>query len=483
MMRVLFCCMLMGVLLGVAAAQAPVPMPQPKAPAAEADPAGEGAPQEEVSPQEAPPLSPAAPRILPREETPGKEAGNAGARGGEGVDFARKYPELPAGPGFTPDHAAYFRALIEGRQEEFPEAAADSAVFAGRALAKALAALPPDTETARAALAWLDGVYALLNTESGATVQRGLSAAFREHAVRLDGALKASPESDMERVQCAMQACLSLALYGDAALLKQWVAPPDALVNFYRRTGALLYDGGVLDSAQFESLATLFEAVPPALHGIAAVMVPEGMGMSSAEAGLSTPGYVLDITAVPMGVYSPPELFLTPARAYSVPDFALQAAVQVTRAVQALQFGRRPELAQRRAAILATAGPHATRYLRQDVSPLYFQQRPEEFLPLTAALWFADSTRAFDMAIDFMRLRENESLDALLLLADLFSGGGDTTLVFQISPEGRVQSGAAPLRRTLVAPGIAFVSGIGIGGTLWTFEFNAAGGVAAGRYE
>lgn len=483
MNRVVCCLALALALLRMAAVQPPVPAPPPDANAAESALPAEGSTPEAGPDSEAPSLSPAAPRFLPRERASGRETGAPGARSDTMIDFSKKYADLPAATGFTAEHAAYFRGLIETRQEEFPEAISDSGVFAARALAKALSATPPDTTTARAALAWLDGLYALLNTDSGAAMQGGLSSAFKEHTVKLDAVLRVTPESDADLVQCAMQACLSLALYGDATLLKQWVSPPESLVSFYRRTGALLFDGDALDSAQFESLATLFEAVPPALHGIAAVIVPEGMGLSSAAAGLITPGYVLDIGAVPMGVYSAPELFLAPARAYSVPEFALQAATQVTRAVQALQFARRPELAQRRAAILSTAGPHATRYLRQDVSPLYFQQNPEELLPLTAALWFADSVRAFDMAIDFMRLRENESLDALLLLADLFSGGSDTTLTFQISPEGRVQSAPAPLRRTLVAPGLAYVSGIGIGGTLWTFEFNAAGGVAAGRYE
>lgn len=88
-----------------------------------------------------------------------------------------------------------------------------------------------------------------------------------------------------------------------------------------------------------------------------------------------------------------------------------------------------------------------------------------------------DSSLAFYQGMELLKLRENEALDAVLLLADMLSGGGGSTLLFATDPLGRVVSEETALRRVAASPDLAFVTGIGIAGKLWTFDLNGQGGV------
>jgi len=58
----------------------------------------------------------------------------------------------------------------------------------------------------------------------------------------------------------------------------------------------------------------------------------------------------------------------------------------------------------------------------------------------------------------------------------MLSGGGASTLTFRTDALGRVSSQETPLRRVLAAPDLAYVTGIGVEGTLWSFVLNAHGG-------
>ncbi len=159
------------------------------------------------------------------------------------------------------------------------------------------------------------------------------------------------------------------------------------------------------------------------------------------------------------------------------PEFTLEAAVQLMRLIQSVQFGQRPELVHRRNTILNTAGLEPTRYLRRFIPPAVYQANPDELAPLTSYLYFLDSERAFFMAMELLGYRENQAIDAVMLVADVLSGGGNTTLLLHIDPAGIVTSEPASIRRTQMEPGLPYASGLTVDGYLWTFELNDRGGI------
>jgi hypothetical protein len=274
-----------------------------------------------------------------------------------------------------------------------------------------------------------------------------------------------------------MQCCLTLQMFIDPSHLADALTLTRPVAAFHREHGIFVFEGGLLSEAHWASLSSLFAAVPPVLHQVVAVVVPEGAGLDAAAAQLEAPGLVLDVFAAPMELASNPMEFIPRVGYRDAPEFTLGAAVQLVRAIQHVQFGLRPELRDWRDAIAVRAGARPSRYLRRTVPPEVYLADPDALLPVTAYLWFLDSGRAFFQAMELMKVKESEALDALLLLADLLSAGGGETLLFETSPDGAVRSTATPVQRTPFAPGVAIVSGFALGGEFWRFEMNDNGGV------
>lgn len=387
------------------------------------------------------------------------------------------YPDLPADRGFAEVHRAFWEGVILASGEDAAIVVEDSATFAAESIVDALDPEVMDGGSLGRALAWLDSLYPRLDETMRANVTTSMGKAFGAANIDIRPLLEVGPESDFAEVSAAMQTCMTLALYTGASTLHRWIQIPEVTRGFLERHGIMLFDNGILDPQQLDCLGSLFDAIPFTVHGVVGVVVPQGMRAQAEAFGLRTPGLVLDIDSIPMNVYSQPEEFFPPNRQYAVPEFTLSAGMQLMRATQFVQFQQRPELGHRRNTILASASGYATRYVRQLIAPSVYQSNPSELLPLSSYVWFMDSARAWAMALDLYRLEENEAADALLLVADTLSGGSDTTLEFKIAPTGRVESQPVPLRRTILSPGIAYASGIGIDGTLWSFSFDGNGGV------
>lgn len=350
-----------------------------------------------------------------------------------------------------------------------------SGVFAAAGAAAALHAAPPDFDALAGALRWLDSIADRLAPEHKNTVTEGVRGAMSDAPPDLTGMLRVFPGSDPAIARLGMQTALTLARFAGSADLKAWLQLPLTTQVFFENAHVLLFDNGALDPAQLESLASLFRAVSPALHGVTALVVPEGMGIDASQAGLMSPGVILNIASIPMDIASNPAEFIPRLGVVSAPEFTLAAATQLLRAVQFTQGRQRPELFQRRNFILNNAAAFQERYLRRSIEPGIYFANPDELIPLTGYLWFLDSERAFYMALDLLQLGQHPPMDTLLLLADMLSGGHSETLIFQIGPDGTVNSKAVPLRRRPMGPGLYLVSGLNLAGVRWGFDFNEAG--------
>jgi hypothetical protein len=312
--------------------------------------------------------------------------------------------------------------------------------------------------------------------------------------VDLTGALAPGPESSGPTAMLAMQICLTLAVYAGpesqqtsmGALLRL----PDRMRAFWQSTGVFLFDNGALSDAQAASLDSLMRSFPSNLHEVAALVAPDAYGLDPALPGLVVARQLVPVPPIGMDVETDPEEFVVPGLSPIAPDFTATVAANVFRAVQSVQFARRPHLALRRDAILTRSGGRDVSYLRRGVAPEVYLDNPAEFLPMTAYVWLINSDAAFRMAMDLFRLSQSAPLESLLLIADILSNGSDGTLTFAISPAGVVSSGPTPIGRALIedvavpAPvmpdGIALlpnpqVNSIRMLGEIWEFSLGPSG--------
>jgi hypothetical protein len=152
-----------------------------------------------------------------------------------------------------------------------------------------------------------------------------------------------------------------------------------------------------------------------------------------------------------------------------MPEFTAMTARQIAVLIQQRELMRRPELVLRRKILLETALIRANTPLRGFLAPGGYSG-PDDFYPALAMLWFNGAEIALQAAYALNVQGEVEPLYALLLTADLFSGGGDTTLLFAANSNGDIIRREAVLHRNSIVPGRAYVTGVAAGGTIISFD-------------
>ncbi len=254
------------------------------------------------------------------------------------------------------------------------------------------------------------------------------------------------------------------------------------------RFGILLFDNAGLAEAQVAALHSVLEAIPADLHRISAFVVPETTGLEPASTQLTAQGQVVFLPAVAMGLTTEAAEFTRDDGQPVAPAFTVTAAQQVIRAVQEVQFERRPELRTRRDMIIANAGDEPGLYLRRTVAPEVYLENPDELLPSVAFPYAIDAWRTFRMAMELFAHRRRHGLDSYLLLADMLSGGSENTLLLHTDADGRLHATPAPIGRGIVQRvrlphdrsqrvDMEFLNRLVISEREWLFRFSDLGGV------
>jgi hypothetical protein len=391
---------------------------------------------------------------------------------------------------FTGSLMEFWDHVVHQAGAEAERPAGISAVCAAEAASTGLGRLADNGPTVTpdailVPLVWLEQVSPLLKPDTRRAVFGTLSEPLKGKPLDLVGILRPGPDAPPGLNRMGMQIGLTFNDYAGRepagrSAVGEYLRLPNWMRTFWEPTGILVFDNGALTPAQLTSLESLVRHIPPELHLITALIVPEATGIDPARPGIVTAGQLVYISAIPLERLTNPEEFIRHTGQPIAPEFTVMAAQQILRAVQTVQFTRRPWLVGRRDTILARARDHRERYLRRFVPPAAYLDRPDELLPQTGYLWFIDSVAAFWMALDYARLREREAMEAVLLLADVLSNGGNTTLLFATDPAGQVTSMETPITRLhMEAPGIRVdhVNGIKVLDTLWAFQLNPAGAV------
>jgi len=255
--------------------------------------------------------------------------------------------------------------------------------------------------------------------------------------------------------------CMCLTAYLPPRGFLSGVQLPEPMRGFFSDFNILLFDGGMYSEAHYRSLRSIFSCLPPGLHNIRIIIVPDGIGISATKLLIpSQYGIVTDMPFLPMDVMSNPAEFLPYLGAQVAPEFSLQSVVQIVRVIQHVQFGLRPELLFRRNTLLRRASPRNYNYIRRTIRPEVYLNNPDELLPTASYLWFLNSEKVLKMANDLLKIRQHFITDVYLLLADMLSEGRNVTLTFYMDETGYLTVREAPVIRIPIDDGYPAVISI-----------------------
>jgi len=248
--------------------------------------------------------------------------------------------------------------------------------------------------------------------------------------------------------------CMCLTAYLPPGKFLSRVQLPEPMRGFFSDFNILLFDGDMYTEAHYHSLRSIFSSLPPALHNIRLIIVPDGIGISATK--LLVPpqyGIATDMPFLPIDIMNNPTEFLPYLGAQVAPEFSLQAIVQIVRVIQHVQFELRPELLFRRNTLLMKASSRNYNYIRRTIRPEVYLNNPDEFLPTASYLWFLNSEKILKMANDLLKIRQHFITDVYLLLADMLSEGRNVTLTFYIDETGYLTVREAPVIRIPIDDG------------------------------
>lgn len=259
-----------------------------------------------------------------------------------------------------------------------------------------------------------------------------------------------------------MQAAVTLGLLAGPEKVGDWIKAPTPALRAYQTTGMWIFDDGLLPPAAFTSLLSLVSAAPQMLTGMSAVVcLPYPVP-------LRVPGAVAAPPPMPWDAWTAP-VALPPALLPSVPLFTGAALRQTAEMIQAKELARRPELVQGCKELFGANMERADSPFRQWLSAAGVRG-PGDFYAALGALWMVNSRLMLEAAASLYHAGEFEPIAAVLLVADLYSNGGDTTLLFETNPAGVVSSRQAALRRAVLPTGRPFVTGVAAGEGLLYFD-------------
>ena len=402
------------------------------------------------------------------------------------TDFTQTHP-------FSPNYARFWHyAAEELRGPRQYLAVGLAATSAADTMARTLTAEPPEGSMVsfgpyQVAAGWLQDRAGRLAPPERA----GVFATLKE-AVSQPGAMATIP------VRRQVEMALTLAAHhpfepGGRGAVSEALGLAGPIRTMWERFGVFLIGDSALNLAQMDSLGHVLASFPEGLHDIGAIIVPEGSRIDPMSPDITTPRQLVFVPPIPLERVADPIEFIRELEGPPVPEFTIVAAQAIVRAIQAVQFARRPELVARRDFILLRAGRDKYRYFRQDIRPQVYVDNPDALLPAVAYLWIIDSGRAFQLAVDLFNLPLREPLDSVLLLADTLSGGAPAAPAFTIRPDGSIVSGPVPLVRTRVSGSllndidlpatrrrplpsdVLVVNGMNINGRLFDFEITDAG--------
>jgi len=242
------------------------------------------------------------------------------------------------------------------------------------------------------------------------------------------------------------------------------------------RHAVLVEDNGRLNKHQLSVLTTTLDAVPAKLHNLGLVTVDEFLAppdLYPRHQLVHRLGAV-NIGGVEVGGGNGNE-FPKDVSPYPVDAFCNIWFHELNHVVNGFTVEARRGEEQKQ--LIKRAGDDPQNYLRSIFGPGVFTGGPQEFFASIANYYLNNSALTLKLGLRRFEKSRVEPLAQFLFFADIYSGGGDSTLFFKTDLRGTVAVERVPLRRNRAKQ----IDGLKYGGTVYRFEYGSDGRVVKAR--
>ena len=236
-----------------------------------------------------------------------------------------------------------------------------------------------------------------------------------------------------------------------------------------------LMDNSSLDAPQQEFIYDLLQSIPGNLHALRAISVSELLGTPPAQLNFNalTPRVnVFDRTiGAIVGNQFPDDV----APGYA-DGFVSVTVHEVNHTVYSYTAAAVPAVAERRAALIASAGDDHMNYLRSMLPDGFFTKAPQEFFASISSQWFTDSLKTIELGLVRFDNGYLDPINQALFFADVYSSWGNSSSYFYATDtSGHIQRVEVPLTRD----DRGRITGFSYAGSSYAFSLDDNGDVAS----
>lgn len=210
----------------------------------------------------------------------------------------------------------------------------------------------------------------------------------------------------------------------------------------------LIFDNNGLDEEQLSKIYDLLSKVPNGLHimgGISQYDLLGNTGVTYVPLPLMAPSYV-NISDVPVGAQSQNGFPNEVPPKYS-DLFSLVLIHELNHMVDAYTINNDPQLSNRKADIINSAGCEPMNYLRSMFDDCLFVNAPQEFFASLSNQWFSSSERTLELAFVRFDNGYTDPINQFLFFAEVYSQGGSNTYFFKVDTSGNITKKAIPMAK------------------------------------
>ncbi len=236
----------------------------------------------------------------------------------------------------------------------------------------------------------------------------------------------------------------------------------------------VLLDNMRLSDAQLGVVHADLTLIPDALHRLRAISVYGFLGVPAMPVPLAGRPWMVNIFAFEVGeiIENPFPKDVDPVL---MDIFSGALAHEINHVVDAYTIGGSPELSSRRDQLIADAGEDPLNYLRSMFPPGTFVNAPQEFFASISNQWFADSVATIELGLFRFDIGRPDPINQARFFADIYAGGGETTLYYTTDTQGNVERRSASLTHDLSG----HIDSINVADVRYDFDLDPDGRVTA----
>ncbi|MHC4126691.1 MAG: hypothetical protein ACYSWT_03965 [Planctomycetota bacterium] len=245
-------------------------------------------------------------------------------------------------------------------------------------------------------------------------------------------------------------------------------------LDVFSEFALVLLDNARLSDVQLGVVHADLTLIPGLLHRLRAISVKGFLGDPAMPVPLAGLPWMVNIFSFEVGEFTE-NPFPDDVDPILMDVFCAALAHEINHVVDAYTIGGSSELSSRRDRLIADAGEDPMNYLRSMFPPGTFVNAPQEFFASISNQWFCDSVATIELGRFRFDIGRPDPINQALFFADVYAGGGETTLFYRTDLDGNVERRSASLTRNPSS----HIDSINVGDVRYDFDLDPEGRVTA----